>query len=418
MLGLSKALDASLGLRSEFKATIAHEAAGFSDASRKVIAMVDRELKELTLTPKDRAILELAGKARDLAQLDKQLTDQARTTEAARRSRRDAEQVVGTFAAAKRARIKSIYDAIQDDVSKYYEALHPGAHHKDLRLILSEARRASTELRMTAFGRSDEDPRAYSSEGQLDSLGLCIFLAFVKNFTSACPLIILDDVVMSVDAAHRALVAELLLTEFSDYQLLITTHDEIWLEELQRYQRARSADGRFLNLRIVRWSLNEGPVAVPFKPRWERIEARLNDADKIGAANEGRQYLEWALKEICFGAEAPVVLRRDGRYTPADLETPAKSRLGKLLPAEVATIDSLFTGIATTAAPGNLLSHDNENALAMEIDEIRRFCEAVHSLAQWYQCPSCGSVLVYAREFRQLRCANSRCRDPKIWKTV
>ena len=115
-------------------------------------------------------------------------------------------------------------------------------------LTVALGRRASTELRMESFGREGEDPRALTSEGHLDSLGLCIFLGFVKKFNAGCSLIVLDDVVSTLDAKHRENICKLLLEEFRDKQLIITTHDEVWYKQLRAFQRAYGIEGDFKTL--------------------------------------------------------------------------------------------------------------------------------------------------------------------------
>ncbi|KKN36346.1 hypothetical protein LCGC14_0774460, partial [marine sediment metagenome] len=60
---------------------------------------------------------------------------------------------------------------------------------------------------------------------------------------------------------------------------------------------------------------------------------KIRQADKTGAANDGRQYLEWILFEICTSTEAPAALRKDGRYDAGNLQDPARLRLNKLLPS-------------------------------------------------------------------------------------
>jgi hypothetical protein len=385
----------------------------------KLVTDADQEQQALALTARDQAILSLAGKANEVATLSGQLHEQTKKLKQAEELRRRAQYVFGTFVSCKKAEIRRIYDAIQTDVCRFYDILHPGEPHKDFQLVLAEGRRASTDLRINAFGQPDEDPRAFTSEGHLDSLGLCIFLAFVRNFRAACPLVVLDDVVMSIDSGHRDRVAKLLLTEFQNWQLIITTHDEIWLDELERHQRAYHADGRFLNLRILRWSLAEGPVVFRYKPRWERIKSKLDDADKTGAANDGRQFLEWILMEICTGTDARgAPIRTDGRYTVSDLQEPARTRLGRLLPGLTSEIDQLFQEITLASGPGNLLSHENFNAQSMSVPEITRFCEAVKALADWYQCDCCGRTPVYSQAARQICCPNERCNARKRWSTA
>jgi len=184
---------------------------------------------------------------------------------------------------------------------------------------------------MESFGLVGEDPRALISEGHLDSLGLCIFLAFVKAFDKGCPLIVLDDVVTTIDADHRDRIAELLLTEFKDYQLVITTHDGIWYEQILNAQRAQNVQSYFRNMKITRWDVNLGPIMSSYKPEWEKILERLENNDKNAAGNEARIYLEWLLKRICEELKVPVPFNPSGKYTVRELFDPAEKRVKEKL---------------------------------------------------------------------------------------
>ena len=92
-----------------------------------------------------------------------------------------AKKIYATFSEVKKKKIQEVYSTIQADICKFYESLHPNEPHRSIKITINPKRRASTELWIESFGR-EADPRAYASEGHLDSLGLCIFLAFVKKF--------------------------------------------------------------------------------------------------------------------------------------------------------------------------------------------------------------------------------------------
>jgi DNA repair exonuclease SbcCD ATPase subunit len=238
------------------------------------------------------------------------------------------EKIYNTFSETKKNTINAIYEAIIGDVNAFYSALHPNDPHKNIELKIAADRRASAELKIESFDRAREDPRAFTSEAHQDSLGLCIFLAFVKRFNEGCNLIVLDDVVTTIDAQHRELLCRLLLEQFRNYQLLVTTHDGVWYEQLRSHQRAFNVQGDWKNLEIIRWALKTGPIIEPFKPRWDKIKAKINLGDKQGAANEGRNYVEWLLKGVCKVTLARVIIKE--RYTVSDLLHPAKERLEEL----------------------------------------------------------------------------------------
>jgi len=174
-----------------------------------------------------------------------------------------AETAYTTFNSVKNAEIQRVYDKLQSDLTRYYEFLHPEEGYGALSISMDPRKRGSSELKMGFHGRGEEDPRAYSSEGHLDSLGLCIFLAFVRRFSADWPLLVLDDVVASVDAAHKRRVASLLFREFGDRQLFITTQDSRWYNDLRRAQEETGRQESTRNLIIESWSLEEGPKIRP-----------------------------------------------------------------------------------------------------------------------------------------------------------
>lgn len=109
---------------------------------------------------------------------------------------------------------------------------------------------------MDSFGES-VDSRSFASEGHLDTLGLCIFLAFNKQFNNL-GLMVLDDVLTTVDVTHKEKIANLLLEDFEDFQFIITAHDKLWVDELEELCTKYGRDN--VVYEIEEWSLDEGPV--------------------------------------------------------------------------------------------------------------------------------------------------------------
>lgn len=167
-----------------------------------------------------------------------------------------------TFHAVKMDELQRIYDDLQSDLVRLYDLVHPGEEHGLVAIELDPRKRGSSELRMDFFGQRQQDPRAYASEGHLDTLGLCIFLAFAKRFHAEWPLLVLDDVVSSVDAAHKRRVAAMLFREFGDRQLFVTTHDARWFNELRTAGRDAGRSNT-QSLVIDAWQLQAGTRVRP-----------------------------------------------------------------------------------------------------------------------------------------------------------
>ncbi len=269
---------------------------------------------------------------------------------------------------------------------------------------------------MESFGHEDQDPRAFASEGHLDSLGLCIFLAFVKKFNQGCPLIILDDVVTTIDSTHRQKIPHLLFDKFGNCQLIITTCDEIWYEQLVAFQRSKGIQHTFMNLEIIDWDENSGPLLSNYKPQWEKIEEKLTQGDRR-AGSDARTYLEWLLKRICEGMKAQVEFKEREKYTLYELFDPAEKRIRDLLKDDCelkGRILNRFSELRGTMFMANLLSHDNIVAGNLSIEEVRSFCNGVHTLHEEFLCPECGAFLKYIKDGgnKVVKCSNPRCGSP------
>ena len=321
---------------------------------------------------------------------------------------REMDAVYDCFISTKRSEIRKIYTSLEVDIKRYFQLLHDNEGYREIKLDVDESKRASTEIKMDFHDRQQEDPRAFNSEGHLDSLGLCVFLAFVKRFNMGFPIIALDDVVSSIDAQHRQRICKILFDEFPDAQLFITTHDYMWFEELRSYQRACNREHEFKNVQILGWSLEDGPRLDKYKPRWERIQDKLENGDKDGAASDTRKELEAFLLEAAICLVTPISLKRDGKYTVADLHDPFVSRFKKLVPEIHKQYLAIFQDIQTNGIFGNLLVHNNPRAENASVEEVRRFTEAVKGFEGLFKCPNCKQIVTYYRDARIIRC---RCRE-------
>jgi recombinational DNA repair ATPase RecF len=171
------------------------------------------------------------------------------------------------------------------------------------------------------YGRGFFPPGAYHSEGHQDGMGLCLYLALMRHlqgegFTFA----VLDDVLMSVDIAHRRQVCVLLEKHFPSTQFIMTTHDPIWL----KHMRTENLVGSRNLIQFRNWTVDQGPTRWDSRDVWAEIDEYLKNNDVRSAAALLRHYLEYEATELCHRLRAPVEFRADAQY-----------QLGELLPAAI-----------------------------------------------------------------------------------
>jgi DNA repair exonuclease SbcCD ATPase subunit len=132
--------------------------------------------------------------------------------------------VYENFKKTKKEAIEKILNDTLQEINNFYSYIHDGDKISDVNFFQKET--SNGILIKINMDDKEEDPRAFSSEGHLDTLGLCIFLAFIKVFHKNCSLIVLDDIVSTVDIPHREKIARLLFENFQDKQFIITTPDK------------------------------------------------------------------------------------------------------------------------------------------------------------------------------------------------
>ena len=142
------------------------------------------------------------------------------------------------------AYVQEVLDVIRDECNRLYETIHPEEGLRLGRLRLDEKRRRSLH-QDAAFGAlADVPPQAYYSESHLDTLGFCFWLAATKHAArdGVPPIVVLDDVLASVDAAHAARLLALLVAERAAFtQLVVATHQRAWLDAVRASAEAGGA---------------------------------------------------------------------------------------------------------------------------------------------------------------------------------
>lgn len=227
-----------------------------------------------------------------------------------------------------------ILDAISNRVGVLYEAVHPGEGLNKIGLAMDAAKRASLDISTEFCGQQDAPPQAYFSDSHLDTLGLCVFLALAEQDAPEERILVLDDVLGSVDEPHVDRIVEMLYEQTDKFRhCLITTHYGPWRHKY-RWGWLKSGQCQFIEL--VRWSFSSGISLSRSIPETERLRQLLGESspDHQAICAKSGVILEAVLDFLTQLYECSVPRRASAAYTLGDLLPAIDSRLRKVLRVE------------------------------------------------------------------------------------
>jgi len=238
---------------------------------------------------------------------------------------------------------------IAAEVGRLYECVHENENLNKISLELDSKKRASLEIGASFPGANDSPPQAYFSESHLDTLGLCIFIAMSKLDGPADKILVLDDILGSVDEPHVDRLVRMLFQEAAHFQhCLITTHYRPWRERL-RWGEFQFGECHFVELR--RWGIAAGMEVVTAIPEVERLKKYLADPspDLQTIVSKAGTLLEAALDFLTIKYHCAVPRNADGKYTIGEMLPNVKGKLRKALAVEIGQRDA--SGAIAYSAP-------------------------------------------------------------------
>lgn len=258
----------------------------------------------------------------------------------------------------------TVLAGIATEVGRLYEVVHPGEGLNKISLELDPAKRASLEIGASFCGQPTP-PQAYFSDSHLDTLGLCVFLALAELDKPAETILVLDDVLASVDEPHVERLIEMLYDEAIKFRhCVITTHYRPWKQKL-RWGWLQNGQCQFVEL--TKWTAANGLTLVRTVPDVERLRQLLAEtpADPQLVCSKAGVILDAALDFLTQLYECAIPRRAGGLYTLGDLLPAIDKKLRTALKVEI---------LNGTDASGT--SVYNTVDLAPYFDELTRIAQA------------------------------------------
>lgn len=264
---------------------------------------------------------------------------------------------------------KKFYDnellSISSEVERMYQKLHPSEGLGGIKLFLNPKYKNSLELQANFHSVEGITPQSVYSESHLDTLSICIFLALAKKYSDGNTILILDDVVMSVDESHLTKFIDLLHEEADNFgQIIITTHYRPW-KDRYRTHRAPGAKVHFIELR--KWSRETGIRVQNGRVELQELELALEDKtyfDRQIIASKSGIILENLLDYLTDIYEYYLPKRKSSKYTLGEL-------IDTLQPKYLKNIKTIHTGTRINESSQEE-DYEDEYQLQPVIEELKK----------------------------------------------
>ena len=242
-----------------------------------------------------------------------------------------------------------------------------------------------------APGLTDALPSGYFSNAEKHAFVLAFQLAYVKVFNQDAKILILDDLVTSIDAGYRNRIVSLILEEFSDFQIIATTHDDLFF--LSMYAGANTDEWTFC--RIIRFDPDHGPVFDTFRPTREEMQFMWDHGQS--ALTLLRQQMEHDFEQLIKDLGIKMRVLRSamfdsyslnekinavsGYFKEIGLDVPKLEGVQKNTLEYFASTKYVNTGIHNRDKTHSNISNEDEQGL---VKQYYRFMD-------WFSCTKCGN---------------------------
>lgn len=317
-----------------------------------------------------------------------------------------AESVFETYKNTYEKTLNDVYFDVQEEFAKFYSFINDDDESGFTATL--EVSKSALDLNVDFYGKGNFPPGAYHSEGHQDGMGLCLYLALMKHlYADEFQICVLDDVLMSVDSSHRRKVCDLIKTEFPNTQFIFTTHDDVWLKNMQSSGIIESKN----YIRFRKWDVDTGPHEWNGRDVWNEITEKVENNEINSAAHTLRYYLEFYFGEICNNLGAQVVYRGDNRHTLGDLLPQGYSKLKKTLEEaekvalhwekndEASAIATFRKKLITAYSEANVENwavnssvHYNEGTNLQKTD-FTPVADSFKKICSFFYCQNCSSLL-------------------------
>jgi len=318
--------------------------------------------------------------------------------------------------------VDELLQSIAGEVECLYTAVHPSEGIGKIRWYLNPQFQGSLEFDGQFQGVANVPPPAYYSESHLDTLGVCVFLALSKHNKDDNTVVLLDDVVTSVDQVHMERFFKMLNDEAENFnQLIIGTHYRPWRDKYRYYSGTGS---KVQLIELQHWSLSKGIRHTKTKFSIEELQDVMVAIpfDRQVVASKAGILLEGIMDRLGRQFQCKLPLKNDPDYFLSDYTGGFSSTLKKLLRVERKKSDDSIENIELgkkievsteqTWVRNKVGCHFSVAGMTISDSDVVEFGRRVIDFSSSVVCESCGEYPNYNKSGSYWEC---RCSSTKLF---
>lgn len=311
------------------------------------------------------------------------------------------QKAVDIVEARRKRYVETILVDIANEVDSLYQQIHPQEELGSIKLKLDENQRGSLVYGVAFGGQQDIQPQPYYSESHLDTLGLCIFLALAKRRDAGRTLVVLDDVLGSVDQQHLQATINMLMEQAAEFaQVVITTH---YRPLRDKFRFARQAVTPVQLIELKPWDFMQGIRAGKTLTYVEDLRQQLQQPEfrRESIAAQAGILFESMLEFITKTYRCKVPHLIEPRFTFGELESAPNAKLKQALRivkqenghTEETPLAPMYENLKQAIQVRNLVGcHFNQLAGELSDQEVKDIAELALAMADTLVCQQCGSL--------------------------
>lgn len=288
--------------------------------------------------------------------------------------------------------VDEIISEIAIEVQRLYGSIHPDEGMGEVTFAFDQNKKSSLDLYM-GYGDKTVPPQAYFSQSHLDTLGLCITMALALREKPGETILVLDDVLGSVDEPHVERVIQMIYDESKKFRhTIVTTHYRPWRE---RRRWGHLAAGHLQFIELSRWHKGTGMRMGKAVPELEWLEGYLaaETPDYQTICSKAGVILEASLEFLTLQYQCKLARKRAEDYTIHEMLDGIGEKLRTSLRAEVRAhqgeqfsdleLRPILEELKSISHARNLMgAHFRQLSFELLGDDTIRFAQAVQQLAQ------------------------------------